>query len=343
MSIRTILLFLILTITGGLKAQYTFEQLMSFGLRSDEKGDYKAAILSLDQAIELKPEDDMAWLSRGVVNVHKRDFGSAVVDFNKAILLNPSRTQTYLYRFIAYLETENFQFAYSDINRYLNEVPTDTFARLSRMDLSMNLSEFETFQTDLQWLYDRMGDALFADYGAKQMQYFEQAKQMPVYAKILATIYAKHPSNKGLRSLYASALFGSEQYTQCLELVNELLSSDPTNSQWLKYKGDALFYLKQITEAAEIYAQLLKSNPTDADLLADYGHCLLQQEKWTEADEWLSKSIKSKNSSPAYAYLGRGIARYNQGKVGLACVDWQRSYQLGEKAAKKWLDAHCEK
>jgi hypothetical protein len=27
--------------------------------------------------------------------------------------------------------------------------------------------------------------------------------------------------------------------------------------------------------------------------------------------------------------------------MGLACVDWERSYQLGEKAAKKWLDAHC--
>jgi Tfp pilus assembly protein PilF len=343
MSIRNILLSLILTITGGIKAQYTFEQLMTFGLRSDEKGDYVAAILSLDQAIELKPEDDMAWLSRGVVYVHKRDFGSAVVDFNKAILLNPTRTQTYLYRFIAYLETENFQFAYSDINRYLNEVPNDTFARLQRMDLSMKLSEFENFQTDVQWLYHRIGDALFSDYGTQQMQFFEQSKQMLVYAKILATIYVQHPSSKGLKSQYLSALFGSEQYTQCLELVNELLSSDPTNSQWLKYKGDALFYLKQITEAAEIYAQLLKLNPADADLLADYGHCMLQQEKWAEADEWLSKSIKSKNSSPAYAYLGRGIARYNQGKVGLACVDWQRSYQLGEKAAKKWLDAHCEK
>jgi Tfp pilus assembly protein PilF len=86
----------------------------------------------------------------------------------------------------------------------------------------------------------------------------------------------------------------------------------------------------------------LKSTPNDPDLLADYGHCLLQQEKWVEADEWLSKSIKAKNSSPAYAYLGRGIARYNQGKLGLACVDWERSYQLGEKAAKKWLDAHCK-
>lgn len=343
MSIRTLLLCSTLALIGGIKAQYTYEQLMSFGLRSDEKGDYAAAVLSLDQAIELKPEDDMAWLSRGVVYIHKRDFGSAVVDFNKAILLNPNRTQTYLYRYIANRETENFQFAYSDINRYLNEVSNDTFARLQRMDLSMNLSEFETFQTDLQWLYNQLGDAVLADYGAQQMQYFERSKQMSVYAKVLASVYEQHPMSKGLKSQYISALFGSEQYALCLELVNELLLTDPTNTQWLKYKGDALFYLKRILEAAEVYTYLLKSNPTDADLLADYGHCLLQQEKWVEADDWLSKSIKSKSNSPAYAYLGRGIARYNQGKVGLACVDWQRSFQLGEKAAKKWLDAYCEK
>ena len=49
-------------------AQYTFDQLMSFGLRSDEKGDYPTAIVSLDQAIELKPQEDIAWVTRGVVS-----------------------------------------------------------------------------------------------------------------------------------------------------------------------------------------------------------------------------------------------------------------------------------
>lgn len=324
-------------------AQYSFDQLMSFGLRSDEKGDYPTAIVSLDQAIEMKPQEDIAWLTRGVVRVHMKDYGSAVVDFNKAILLNPSRNQTYLYRFIAYKETENYQFAFSDINRYLGEETEDTFAHQERMDLSMLLSEYETFQADFEWMFAKLGDAMLDEYGygKKQLQHFEKTKQMSVYARILGTTYGKYPESKSLKAHYVAATFQAEQFATCLKLVNELLEQYPNNSNYQRYKADALFYLNRIDEAAELYASLLKIMPNDADLLADYGHCLLQQEKWIEADEWLSKSIKLKNSAPAYAYLGRGIARYNQGKTGLACVDWERSYQLGEKAAKKWLDAHC--
>jgi tetratricopeptide (TPR) repeat protein len=335
-----LILFFVIAIPS--MAQYSFEQLMSFGLRSDEKGDYATAIVSLDQAVEMKPNEDIAWLTRGVVRVHMKDFGSAVVDFNKAILLNPQRNQTYLYRYIAYKETENFQFAFSDINRYLDQETEDTFAHLQRMDLSMLLSEFETFQKDFNWLYAKMGDALVTEFGQQQLQYFEKVKQMKVYAQILGETFEKFPHNKWLKQQYIMSLFQSEQYSLCLSLVEEELRLNPNQVSLQKYQGDALFYLNRIDEAAAVYAVLLKSTPNDADLLADYGHCLLQQEKWVEADEWLSKSIKSKNSAPAYAYLGRGIARYNQGKVGLACVDWERSYQLGEKAAKKWLDAHCK-
>jgi len=325
-------------------AQYTFDQLMSFGLRSDEKGDYTTAIVSLDQAVDMFPQEDIAWVTRGVVRVHMKDFGSAVVDFNKAILLNPNRTQTYLYRYIAYKETENYQFAYSDINRYLGEVPQDTFAHIERMELSMLLSEYETFQSDFDWLYQQLGDNFFTVYrfGTKQLQHFEKIKQVPVYAKILGSTYAKYPNSIAVKSHYVYAAFQAEQYATCLNLVDEMLVDEPKNAGFLRYRGDALFYLNRIDEAATVYSELLKTSPNDPDLLADYGHCLLQQEKWQESDEWLSKSIKMKNGSPAYAYLGRGIARYNQGKVGLACVDWDRSYQLGEKAAKKWLDAHCK-
>lgn len=324
------------------EAQYSYDQLMSFGMRSDEKGDFATAIVSLDQAVEMNPQDDLAWVTRGVVRVHMRDFGSAVVDFNKAILLNPNRTQTYLYRYIAYRETENYQFAYSDINRYLGEVTEDTFAHIQRMDLSLLLSEYETFQTDLFWLYSKIGDVVISEYGQQHLQHFEKNKQCKTYAGVLGHLYQKYPDSRTLRQQYIATLFQAEQYAPCLDLVNVELAENPNNVQLRKYQGDALFFLNRIEEATSVYSQLLKVTPNDPDLLADFGHCLLQQEKWVEADEWLSKSIKAKNSAPAYAYLGRGIARYNQGKLGLACVDWERSYQLGEKAAKKWLDTHCK-
>ena len=338
----SVIVYLLFLLIPELNAQYTFDQLMNFGVRSDEKGEYVAAIASLDQAVELKPNDDMAWLTRGVVRVHMKDYGSAVVDFNKAILLNPNRTETYLYRYIAYRETENYQFAFSDINTYVNAMPKDTMARIQRMQLSLMLSEYETMNTDVAWLYEKVGDALFADYSAMYNDHFEKHKHYNEYAKILIPLLEKYPNSQVIKYQLMLAHFQLAQYEPCLKLLNDLLQGDSKGFTLERYKADALFFLNRMSEAETLYADLLSYLPTDADLMADYGHCLLQLEKWNDADMWLSKSIKAKNNTPAYAYLGRGIARYNLGKAGLACADWERSYLLGEKSAKKWLEMNCQ-
>ena len=103
--------------------QLSYDQLMSNGVRADEKGQFEEALINLNLAVESKPNDDMAWLTRGIVRIHMSDFSSAVVDFNKAIYLNPSRPKSYLYRYIAYSCTENYQFAFGDINHYLTLAP----------------------------------------------------------------------------------------------------------------------------------------------------------------------------------------------------------------------------
>ena len=115
------------------------------------------------------------------------------VEFNKAILLNPNRTETYLYRYIAYRETENYQFAFSDINTYVNAIPNDTMARTQRMQLSLLLSEYETLNTDVVWLYEKMGDALFADYSAMYNDHFEKHKHYNEYSKILIPLNENTP------------------------------------------------------------------------------------------------------------------------------------------------------
>lgn len=116
-------------------AQLSFDQLMSNGVRADEKGQYDEAIINLNLAVDSKPENDMAWLTRGIVRIHMSDFSSAVVDFNKAIYLNPARPKTYLYRYIAYSRTENYQFAFGDINHYLGLAPSDTLGRVYRLEI----------------------------------------------------------------------------------------------------------------------------------------------------------------------------------------------------------------
>jgi hypothetical protein len=41
-------------------AQLSFDQLMSNGVRADEKGQYDEAIINLNLAVDSKPENDMA-------------------------------------------------------------------------------------------------------------------------------------------------------------------------------------------------------------------------------------------------------------------------------------------
>ena len=50
-----------------------------------------------------------------------------------------------------------------------------------------------------------------------------------------------------------------------------------------------------------------------------------------------------KNDTPAYAYLGRGIARMKLDKGDEACQDWEKSLKLGEKKAQKYLEEFCKK
>lgn len=323
-------------------AQLSFDQLMSNGVRADEKGQYDESLINLNLAVDMKPENDMGWLTRGIVRIHMSDFSSAVVDFNKAIYLNPTRPKTYLYRYIAYSRTENYQFAFGDINHYLELAPSDTLGRVYRLEISLKLKEYDAVYEDMIWLYKTMGDLFLRDYLPILITHFDASKKYNEFQKILLGLKQVNSNEPLITESLIQNTYEMGQFELCLSQVNESLKLYPQNQNLLKLKADALFYLNRIDESESIYQSLLNSTPNDGDLMADYGHCLLQLERYNDADIWLSKAIKSKSSTPAYAYLGRGIARYNLGKIGIACADWERSLLLGEKSASQWLEKHCQ-
>lgn len=329
-------------IANSIFGQLSYDQLMSNGVRADEKGQFEEALINLNLAVESKPNDDMAWLTRGIVRIHMSDFSSAVVDFNKAIYLNPSRPKSYLYRYIAYSRTENYQFAFGDINHYLTLAPSDTLGRVYRLEIALKLKEYEAVNEDMIWLYKTMGDFFLQDYLPILNTHFDASKKFADFQKILLGLRQINPNEILISESLIQNTYQMGQFELCLSQVDDILKRDPQNANLLKLKADALFYLNRISESETIYLTLLDRSPSDGDLMADYGHCLLQLERYNDADLWLSKSIKSKNSTPAYAYLGRGIARYNLGKIGVACADWERSLLLGEKSASKWLEKHCQ-
>ncbi|PHX92424.1 MAG: hypothetical protein CK532_03015 [Flavobacteriales bacterium] len=322
-------------------AQQTFSALMEKGIRLDDDKEFFEAVANFDRAIGMESNNEQAWLSRGVVRIHMKEYGLAVVDFNKAIYLNPELMTAYLYRYIAYRETENYLFAFSDINYYLAHDQLDTIARKYRFEISIVLKEWSVAADDLLWIRKTLGEEVFTAMFIQLATSIQATKSFLEFQPIVTQCYLVNPSNETVLLSMVNNSYQLSEYNTCLKSVNTALVSQPQNLHLLKIRADVLFYLNQLEESEKAFAYLLQLEPSDGNAMADYGHCLLQLKKWGDADTWLTKSIASKNTSPAYAYLGRGIARFNMGKTGIACTDWERSYRLGEKNAQKWLEENC--
>jgi tetratricopeptide (TPR) repeat protein len=333
----------LLCVKNTLTAQ-SAEQWMQKGMDAELKGDLKYALQCYDQAVKLEPALPTFWYNRGAVRIKQKQYSLAVVDFNKCISLDTGYRDAYFNRALALWQTKNYQFALSDITHHLQKNPTQLEAREMRYMIAVDAEDWELAIEDLQWKMKRN----FMDGGNMLLAgLYEKAGRNAEAAAYLEKAVSEKPSDIAVQLEAAAMLQRLTNYARSMEFLNRLLLDDElpqnTKSEVLHLKADNYFFMKEYAVAADIYTSLLQSDTGNANLLADYGHCLLQQEKFTEADLILSRALKMKNMAPAYAYLGRGMARLKLGKGDDACADWEKSFKLGEKAAGKYLNTYCNK
>ena len=74
-----------------------------------KKGDYNKAIADLDRAIELNPDDEVAYCSRGVFHGKDGNHVQAIADLGKAIELKPDFAQARHSRGVAHISMGNYK------------------------------------------------------------------------------------------------------------------------------------------------------------------------------------------------------------------------------------------
>ncbi|MFN4915523.1 MAG: tetratricopeptide repeat protein [Sphingomonadales bacterium] len=330
-------------ILSNLSAQ-SAEQWLQKGILAEKSANYRSAVECYDQAIKLEPALPTAWYNRGVAKIKLKQYSLAVVDLNKCILLDTGFHEAYFNRAVALWNTGNLQFALTDINGYIKNYPAHAEARELRYMIALEAQDWDMAILDLKWRtqYATVGnaDALLA-------VLFEKAGKPEEAMTHMERAVALVPGDVNLQLEAATLFQRTGKYTRSMELLNRIMLQETLGESFVAevqhLKADNYFFMKEYASAADIYTTLLQKDTGNANLMADYGHCLLQQEKFTDAEIVLSRAIKMKNSSPSYAYLGRGLARLRLEKGEEACADWEKSYKLGEKAAKKYLDTYCKK
>lgn len=311
------------------------------GISFENNKEHNKAIASFTKAIELQPELAVAWYNRGVSRMSLKQYGLAVVDMNKAILLDTANTNAYYVRYLAYFNTGNYQFALADLSYFLDKNPGDTQAHIDKYELLMLLQEYDDAKKELLWLSANSNSGPV--YKEALAELLVKKGDWTDAIKIYDELIANTPSEQGLYLSRAFVRHKASDFKGSQEDLNMYLLYFPKDKEARKLKADNFFFLSEFKDALDIYENLFSADTTNASIMADIGHCLLQLGRFSESEQILTKAIRMKNDAPAYAYLGRGMARMKLNKGDEACLDWEKSLKLGEKQALRYLEQFCKK
>ena len=75
--------------------EYKAEDYFSLGVDSHQRQEFERAIKHYSTVIELRPNDNYAYINRGITKRYLGDHKGAIEDFNKAIELNPNYAKAY--------------------------------------------------------------------------------------------------------------------------------------------------------------------------------------------------------------------------------------------------------
>ncbi len=113
------------------------------------RGDHAAALAEVERALELDPDDAIAWTSRGVILGDRGDLADAIVAFGRAIELDPESVQTLRNRATAYRDHGNALAAANDIDRAIELDPNDARVWVIRSLILKDLEKLELARESL--------------------------------------------------------------------------------------------------------------------------------------------------------------------------------------------------
>ncbi len=95
---------------------------------------YEAAIVSYDQAVQIKPDKHEAWYNRGLSLANLGQYEAAITSHDQALQIKPDDANTFYNRACAHSLNQNLEAALSDLataiqlapEKYRNLAPTDT-------------------------------------------------------------------------------------------------------------------------------------------------------------------------------------------------------------------------
>jgi tetratricopeptide (TPR) repeat protein len=127
-------------------------------------------------------------------------------------------------------------------------------------------------------------------------------------------------------------LIEDEEYTEAIEGLNGLLSSNPYNTEAITLLAKAQFKLKKFAESIDNYSKLINLLPNIADYYADRGLCHHMAGEYKSALLDFDKAIELEPEN-AYRYSCRAFVKDYYKDYKGALIDYKKAIELDPEDA----------
>ena len=119
---------------------------------------YRYAFPDLDKAIELDPENHLAWWTRAMSKKFMGQHDKSIADFDEALRIKPDDAETYMHRGGAFYGGGLFERAIEDYDRAIAIDPEYAEAYFFRAVIFRDMKEHEKATTDLKRAHELVPD-----------------------------------------------------------------------------------------------------------------------------------------------------------------------------------------
>ena len=267
-------------------------------------GDYVNALNDYRAALKIEPTEEL-YYKTGVAELNAGDDEKAVEHLTEAIKINPKNEFYYFFRGEAQLDLGQFKLAIDDFNKALKINPKDYRAAFSRGKSYFNLHDFKLAIAD-----------------------FTLAEKMYSY-------------NSDLYYYRGSSYFNISNFENAATDFTLALEKNPDNHDALINRAMAYEYSQKYKEADTDYSTYIKLHQTTPQIKYAAANVKYSLQDFDGAEQLYSEVV-NQNPNDKMAYFHRGMARFNQRKIELACADFVKAKKLGYLAGYDQMKGNCK-
>ena len=311
------------------------------GNKFRDAGDHKRAEKFFSEAIDLNPDNALAWNNRGWSFVEQKKYSQALADFNHAAELTANSELPYFGRGWVFNQLKQYESAVAEYDKVIALNPSYAVAWNNRGAAKSWLNQMRAavddynkaieFNPNYVKAYENRGKALSA-LGEKE----KSAADLRRAEKIRL-------SNEGADKIIEKALTFSQRgdYKFALELLNQAAELYPENEFVFVNRGNVhKDGFSDYDAAIADYNKTIELNPKFSWPYHNRALALGRLKRWDEAIADYERAI-ALDQNYASAYNGRAWAYCQIGKFEAALVDANKAIKLKPNEANYYDTRAC--